>query len=67
MQKLIGAACLAIGIMLLIWGHNAHDSVGSQVKEAVTGTPVDKAIYFYIIGAILCAVGLGSVLWPKRI
>jgi len=67
MQRFIGLACLAIGIMLLIWGHNSQQSVGSQIKETVTGSPVDKAVYFYVGGALLCAVGLGSLAWPKRI
>ncbi|HEX4341901.1 MAG TPA: DUF3185 family protein [Verrucomicrobiae bacterium] len=67
MQRFIGLACLALGIMLLIWGHNSQQSVGSQIKETVTGSPVNKAVYFYVGGGLLCAVGLGSFAFPKRI
>ncbi len=67
MQRFIGLACLAIGIMLLVWASQAHDSAGSQIKEAVTGSPTDKTIWLYIGGALLCAVGLGSFFYPKRV
>jgi hypothetical protein len=67
MQRIVGAACLALGIMLLIWGHNTQKSAGSRITEAVTGSPADKAIYFYVGGGLLCAVGLGSFAFPKKL
>jgi hypothetical protein len=63
MQKAIGVACLVVGVLLLVWGHNISQSVGSQVKEAVTGSPVDRAMYFYIGGAVLSIFGMFRIFW----
>jgi len=66
MQKAIGVACLVVGALLLVWGHNISQSVGSQVKEAVTGSPVDRAMYFYIGGAVLSIFGMFRIFWPGK-
>ncbi len=58
MNKAIGAVCLGAGIVLLIWGYNVSQAVNSQVKNLFTGSPTDKAMYLYIGGGILVAVGL---------
>jgi uncharacterized membrane protein YidH (DUF202 family) len=56
-NKLIGFVLLAVGILLLVMGYNASQSVGSQFKEAFSGSMSDKATLFYIGGAIVTAVG----------
>lgn len=56
-NKLIGLVLLAIGIVLLVMGYNVEQSVGSQFKQAFTGSMSDKATLFYVGGAILTAVG----------
>ncbi|HVU07808.1 MAG TPA: DUF3185 family protein [Verrucomicrobiae bacterium] len=66
MNKITGAICLAIGIVLLILGHNVAQSVDSQVKSLFTGSPTDKAVYYYIGGAILCAAGAAQLFWPRK-
>jgi nitrate reductase gamma subunit len=58
MSKVIGAICLGAGIVLLVWGHNVSQSVNSQVKNLFTGSPADKAMYLYIGGGVLLAVGI---------
>ena len=63
MNKLAGAICLAIGIVLLILGHNVAQSVDSQVKNLFTGSPTDKAVYYYIGGAVFSAAGLFQLFW----
>ena len=66
MNKLIGVICLAVGIVLLFWGHNVAQAVDSQVKNLFTGSPTDKAMYLYIGGAVLCAVGAFQLLWKGK-
>jgi hypothetical protein len=56
MKSMIGAALLAVGIVLLVLGIGAAGSVGSQVSETFRGTPSDRAVWF-IVGGIACAVG----------
>ena len=66
MQKAIGVVCLVVGVMLLVWGHNIAQTVGSQVKEAVTGSPIDRTIYFYIGGAVLSVLGVFRIFWSGK-
>jgi hypothetical protein len=66
MQKAIGIACLVAGILLLVWGYNAHQSFGSQVQETFTGSPSDKSMYMLIGGAVLSIIGLFQVFRPAK-
>jgi nitrate reductase gamma subunit len=66
MNKLIGVICLAAGIVLLAWGHNVAQAINSQVKNLFTGEPTDKAMYLYLGGAVLCAVGVFQLVWKRK-
>ncbi|MEJ1974490.1 MAG: DUF3185 family protein [Lacunisphaera sp.] len=56
-QRLFSSLLLVVGIVLLIFGINAHDSVASSAKEVVTGTPTDKSIWLIVLGVIGILVG----------
>jgi hypothetical protein len=66
MQRIIGVISLAIGIMLLVWGHNMAQSIGSQVRQAFTGAPTDRAMYFYIGGVALALYGAFQIVRPWK-
>jgi hypothetical protein len=66
MRKIIGVIALVIGIMLLVWGHNIAQSLNSQVKNIFTGSPTDRATYYYIGGAALTLYGLFQIVWPLK-
>lgn len=57
MNKTISLVFLVIGVVLLIYGLNASDSVASSVSEAVTGTPTDRSMWLIILGAVGVVVG----------
>lgn len=57
MNKAMSIAVLIVGIVLLIFGINAHDSIASNAKEVVTGTPTDKSIWLIVLGLIGIVVG----------
>jgi hypothetical protein len=61
MQKVIGVICLVGGVLLLVWGHNVSQAVGSQFQRAVTGSAPDKALYLYAGGAVLGLLGLFQI------
>lgn len=62
MNKAVSLAILVVGVVLLIFGINAHDSVVSSAKEMVTGTPTDKSMWFIILGVVGIIIGgLGSL------
>ena len=62
MNKAASIAILVVGVVLLIFGINAHGSVVSSTKEAFTGTPTDRSLWL-IVGGIIGIVigGLGSM------
>jgi Protein of unknown function (DUF3185) len=61
MNKPLSIAFLVVGLLLLIFGLSAGDSIASNVKESVTGTPTDKSLWLIIggvVGIILGGFGL---------
>ncbi|HEX9784064.1 MAG TPA: DUF3185 family protein [Opitutaceae bacterium] len=58
MNKGLSIALLIVGIILLVFGFNASDSIGSELSEAVQGAPSDKSIWLIVLG-VLAAVGGG--------
>lgn len=66
MQLAIGVVCLVVGVLLLMWGYNISRSVGSQLKEVFTGSPTDRAMYFYIGGVVLSVIGLFQVFVARK-
>jgi len=66
MQKISGVICLVVGIILLLWGHNIANSVGSQVQQIFTGSPTDRAMHFYIGGLVLAIPGAALLFWKRK-
>lgn len=63
MSKIPSLAFLIVGVILLIYGINASDSVSSNVTEAVTGAPANKTIWLIVLGIIgIIAGGAGLVM-----
>ena len=66
MNKPVSIALLIVGVILVIYGINAGDSVASEVSEAVTGAPTNRTIWFLVLGIIAGLVGLfGLLRGPK--
>ncbi len=62
MNRSISIALLVVGVVLLVFGINSHDSLVSGAKEAITGTPTDKSIWLIVLGIVGIIVGgLGSM------
>ncbi len=57
MNRALSIAILIAGVVLLVFGINAQDSVASSAKEIVTGTPSDKSIWLIVLGIIGIIVG----------
>lgn len=56
--KIIGIVLVVLGLGLGFWGYRTSGSVGSQVSQAVTGSPTDRVMILYIGGAVSLIVGL---------
>ena len=61
MNKIISLALLVGGIVLIVYGVNASDSVSSDVSRFFTGNPTDKTIWFLIGGVVAAALGFGGL------
>jgi hypothetical protein len=61
MNKIISLALLVGGIVLIIYGINASDSIGSSFSRFFTGSPTDKTMWLIIGGTVASVVGLVGV------
>ena len=64
--KAIGFALLAVGIVLLIFGVSASDSVGSSFSRFFTGDPTDKTIWLLIGATAALVLGGFLLIAPSR-
>ena len=56
--KIAGIVLVVVGLGLAYWGYRLSGGVGSQLSQAVTGSPTDRIMAFYIGGAASFFVGL---------
>ena len=68
MNKAVGIALLAVGIMLIIFGVNASNSFNSDVSRFFNNRPTNETIWFLIGGVVACVVGVVALLrGPKSV
>jgi hypothetical protein len=56
-QRILGVVLLVVGVIVLLFGLNASDSVTDTVKEGFTGRYTDKTMWYIIGGAGLTVAG----------
>ena len=61
-RRILGLAILALGIILLLFGMNASDSVADTLKEGVTGRYTDKTMWYLVGGGVLAVAGAAMAL-----
>lgn len=66
MNKIIALTLLSVGVVLLILGAIASDSVQSDFSRLFTGEPTDKTVWLLIGGGVSVAVGLTGLLRAGR-
>ena len=62
MNNLISLAILAGGIVLVIYGVSASNSLSSDFSRFFTGSPTDKTMWLLIGGVVAIVVGLTGLL-----
>ena len=66
MNKAISLALLVGGIVLIIYGVSASDSIGSSFSRFFTGNPTDKTMWLLIGGIVAAVAGLFGVLRDSK-
>ncbi len=66
MDKTTSLAILAGGILLVIFGVNASNSLSSDISRVFTDAPTDKAIWMLVGGVAALIIGLVGVLRGSR-
>ena len=66
MNKTISLAILVGGIVLVIFGVNASNSLSSDISRFFTDAPTDKAIWLLVGGAVVTIAGLMGLLRGLR-
>jgi hypothetical protein len=57
-KQLIGLILLVVGVVLIGWGFNEAGSFGGKLSKAISGSPGDRVLWFYIGGGVCAAIGL---------
>ena len=65
MNRILGLALFVVGIVLLLMGVSASESVGSDISRFFTGHPTDKAIWLMLGGVLSILVGAGSLVFYR--
>lgn len=58
MNQSISLAIVAVGVVLIIFGINAAESISSDISRAFTGAPTDKAVWMLVGGVAATIIGL---------
>lgn len=66
MNKILSLALLVGGILLIVYGVNASNSIGSDFSRLFTGSPTDKSIWLLLSGVVLTAFGAGALLRSSK-
>jgi hypothetical protein len=66
MNKPVSLVLLIGGIILIIYGISASDSVGSSFSRIFTGAPTDKTIWLLVGGIAAAIIGLFGVMRGSR-
>lgn len=66
MNKLLSLALLVGGILLIVYGVNASNSIGSDFSRLFTGSPTDKTVWLLLAGIVLAALGAGALLRSSK-
>ena len=61
-----GIALLVAGAILLYLGYQASQSVGEQLRETFTGRFTDSTTWYFVIGAVAAAAGIGLLVYRRR-
>lgn len=66
MNRIFSLILLIGGVILLIYGIQASESLGSEISRLFTGSPTDKSLWMIIGGTVATLVGAGGFFRGSR-
>ena len=66
MNRLFSLTLLIVGIILIIYGLNASNSIGSSFSRLFTGEPTDRSTWLLISGTLAVALGATGLIRGSR-
>lgn len=66
MNKTLSLALLIGGIILIIYGVSAADSIGSDISRFFTGNPTDETIWLLLGGIVAAGIGASGLLRSSK-
>ena len=61
MNKILSLVLLVGGIVLIVYGVSASESLGSDFSRVFTGSPTDKTLWLLIGGIVAAGVGVSGL------
>ncbi len=61
MNRIVFIVLLVAGVIMLVFGIRASDSISSDFSRLFTGNPTDKAVWLMIGGAVASIVGIAGL------
>ena len=66
MQRFSGIAVVVVGIVLIVWGANASQSVSSEFSKIFTGAATNKSLYLIAGGTVALIAGASMAFTRRR-
>ena len=66
MNRIFSLGLLVAGMVLVVYGLAALDSIGSSISRFFTGSPTDKTVWLLIGGIVAAAIGFGGLLRDSK-
>lgn len=57
LNKLTGVALLVVGGLLILWGYNESESLGSHLTRLFSGNPTQNTLFYYLGGGLCLLLG----------
>lgn len=63
--RMLGAAALAVGVVLLVFGFSASNAPVEQLADTLTGRYTDRTMW-YLVGGVAAMVAGGSLIMSGK-
>ena len=66
MQRSISLLSIVAGIVLIVYGYVALESMSSEISRLFTGSPTDKAIWMFGGGVFITVTGIFGLMTSSK-